>query len=824
LNDCRLAVRTLRATPIVSAVAVLSLALGIGANTAIFSLVNSLLFRALPVTDPQRLVSISSDMAVRLGFKAGVGWSYAMWNRFRPRAEPFDGTFAWSLQRFNLAQGGEAQPVDGVVASGDFFTTLGVGALAGRTFTAADDVPGGGPDGPVAVISYGLWQRRYGGSSGVIGTPLVVEHVPFTIIGVTPPDFFGVEVGRTFDVALPLATEPLIRGKRGVVDQPRSFTLFVMLRLKSNQSLEAATAALRAMQPQILGPADVPRLMREPFTLVPAGAGTDIPGSVRPRYERPLLTLFGVVALVLIIACANIANLLLARATTRRHELSVRRALGAPRGRLVRQLLIESLVLAGIGAAVGLVFAVWGSRELVAQLSTPINRVVLDASIDSRVLAFTVVITVATAVLFGTAPAFRATSVAPIDALKGQGRGVSVATRGGLSSGLVVGQLALSLVLVVAAGLLIRTFERLASVSLGFDGDRVLVIDVETARAQVDPEQRVAFYHRLVAACAAVPGVAHAAASTSTPVSAWRTMSIDVAGAPPSSPLEVLANSITPGWFAAYGTALRAGRDIDARDTADALPVAVVNEAFARRFFPARGAIGETIASRTVVGIVADQVVQSGYKADGAVRSVRDTAPPTVFMPLAQSARVGLPDKTDVSISVRSAAGSPALLARSAAAALAAVDRNLAFTFRPLSDDLRASLAQDRLVAMLAGFFGALALLLAGLGLYGVTAYSVSQRRTEIGIRMALGAAPGGVVRLVLSRVARLVGAGVIIGIAVSVWLSKFIQTLLFGIAPGDPLTLSVASATLVAIGALAGWFPAWRAASVDPAEVLKDS
>jgi putative ABC transport system permease protein len=819
MSDFRLAVRALRATPIVSTVAALSLALGIGANTAIFSLVNSLLLRTLPVVEPQRLVTISSDAAIALGFKAGLGWSDAMWERLRERANAFDGACTWSVQRFNLAQGGETQPADGLVTSGDFFKTLGVPALLGRTFTSADDARGGGPDGPVLVISYGLWQRRFGGMSSVIGTTLRVEGVPFTIVGVTPPEFFGVEVGRPFDLALPLGTEALIRGKKASIDQPRSLFLFVMLRLKPGQSINAATATVRAMQPEILT-ADLPPFVREPFTLVPAAVGADtLPDSVRPRYERSLLTIFVVVALVLLIAAANIANLQLARATARRHELSVRLALGAPRWRLARQLLVESLVLAGIGAAAGLVFAGWSSRALVAQLSTSVNRIGLDLSLDRRVMAFTAAVAIATAVLFGTAPAFRAARVAPVDALKGHGRG---SAGGGGSSALVVAQVALSLVLVVAAGLFIRSLERLASVPLGFDRDRVLLVDVDTARVQT--ADAMFLYHRLVAASAAAPGVAHAAASVSTPVSAGLPRSLAVSGVPPTSERLSLVNAVTPGWFAAYGTPIRAGRDIDARDSATAQPVVLVNDAFVRRFFPGRRALGETVASRTVVGVVGDQVVQGGYKPNGVLRSVRDAAPPSIYVPLAQSSGLFPPDRTAISISVRSAAGSPALLARSVAAALIAVDPDLAFSFHPLSAYLDASLAQERMVAALSGFFGALALLLAGLGLYGVTSYAVTRRRTELGIRMALGAVPGAVVRLVLSRVSLLVAAGVILGAAAGVWLSRFIATLLFGLGPGDPATIAVAAAVLLAVGGLAGWLPARRASRIDPAQVLRES
>jgi putative ABC transport system permease protein len=815
----------------VSIVAALSLAFGIGANTAIFSLVNSLLLRTLPVAAPQQLATISSDTAIRLGFRAGAGWNYAMWDRFRQRARPFAGVFAWSLQRFDLAQGGEMQRADGIYATGDFFTTLGVRALLGRTFTAADDVRGGGSDGAVAVISYGFWQRRFAGAANVIGTPLVVERVPFTIVGVTPPEFVGLEVGRSFDVALPLGTEPLIRGQRSMLDQPRALFLLVMVRLEPAQSLDAANTTLRAMQPEILGVTakDLPQLpgfLKEPLTLVPAAAGTSgtEPGAfgLRQRYEWPLLTIFVVVGLVLLIACANIANLLLARAAARRHELSVRCALGATRWRLARQLIVESLVLAAAGAAGGLIVAAWASRALVTQLSTPGTPVTLDLSMDWRVMAFTAAVAIATALVFGTVPALRTSGIAPIESLKEHGHTMAAGTRQSVSSGLVVLQVALSLVLVVAAGLFVRTFARLASVPLGFDRDRVLLINVDTARARVDAQNRSLLYHRLVAAVAGAPGVARAAGSLWTPAGGGGAGLIaNARGRSVDAERQVVANFVTPGWFATYGIPIRGGRDVEDGDTASARPVVAVNETFARRFFPGRSAIGETLdeslspmlRNRTIVGVVGDAVYGS----------LRDAPPPTIYLPLAQSAGVEPPGRTAVTISARSAAGSPAALARGAAAALTGIDRDLAFAFRPLEDQVNASLAQERMVALLAGFFGALALLLAGLGFYGVTAYAVARRRTEIGIRMALGAQPAGVIRLVLSRVAILVGFGIVVGVITSMWASRFVSVLIFGIPPRDPMTLAAAAVVLAAVGASAGWLPAWRASRTDPAQVLRE-
>ena len=842
MQDLRVAVRVLRSAPIVTGVAILSLALGIGANTAIFSLVNSLLLRTLPVAEPERLVMLSA--MTRAGTAA---WNYALWEEIGRRApQMFDGAVAWSAaegeSRLSLSTtSGEVQAVDGTYVSGNFFTTLGVPALLGRTFTPTDDVRGGGTDSPVALISYGMWQRRFGGNADVIGTSLVIERIPFTIIGVTRPEFFGAEVGRTFDVALPINAEQLIRGKDSAIDRGAVW-LSIMIRLKPGQSAEAATSLLRSVQPQIREAvmpeppppeAQDPALrqladqvfLKDPFTLVPASLGTS---RLRQRYEQPLLVTLVIVGLVLLIACGNVANLLLARATARRHELSVRLVLGATRWRLVRLLLVEALVLAGIGAVAGLVFARWASPMLVAQLSTSVTRVALDLSLDWRVLAFTFAVTAATAVLFGTAPAFRAARVAPINALKEQGRGTLGDARTGLSSGLVVAQVALSMVLIVAAGLLVGTFQRLATLPLGFDTDRVLIVNVDVSRAPVDPATRIPFFHQLVAAVGAVPGVARAGGSMATPVAGGGMLGfVDLPGAPPPQPepgpvpfwnsRTIMLNQITPGWLATYGTAVLAGRDIDERDTQGGLPVALVNEAYARKFLSNRNPVGEEVkfveaSPKTIVGVVSD----------AAYISVRDGIRPTVYVPLAQRDAADR-GPTNFSVSVRSSAGAPALLAPRVAAALMAVDRNLTFTFRPLQDRVDASLTQERVVALLSGFFGLLALLLAALGLYGVTSYAVARRRAEIGIRMALGAEPAGVRRLVLVRVFMLVALGVILGTAVSVLSSQFIASLLYDLHPRDTVTLVSAAVTLAAVGAIAGWLPAFRASRIDPAQVLRD-
>ncbi len=641
---------------------------------------------------------------------------------------PFDGAMAWSATRFNLAQGGQTEMVDGLWVSGSYFDVLGAAAILGRTFTQQDDRRGGGPDGPVAVISYSFWQRHFGGSAGAIGKPLAVERVTYTVIGVTPPGFFGTEVGRTFDVAIPLGTEPLVRGRESSLDRRTSWWLNIMLRLKRGQDPDAATAALRGLQPQVreatipsdYRESDKQRYLSEPFKVSPAAAGTS---SLRRRYQQPLTTLMVVVALVLVIACANIANLLLARGNARRHELSVRVALGASKLRIFRLLLGESLLLAGVAAVIGLLFAVWGSRLLVRQLSTATNTVFLDMGVDWRVLTFTAAVAIGTAVLFGVAPALRATRVQPNEALKEEGRGV-VGEHFGAGNLLVIVQVALSVILVVAAGLFMRTFSSLATLDLGFDRNPVLVASVNAQRLQLEPGLRPELFDRLRRAAASVPGVAVASASGVTPVSGstWQfgLEAIDGVTIPETDDFSsrgVYVNIVSPDWFKTYGTRLLGGRDFTDADTVHSPPVAVVNQAFARKFTGGNNPLGRRLKQMGFPGNPAVERDIVGYVTDAVYRSLREPAPATMYIPIPQQHE----SPPFISISVRSAGGSPALLTKSVASALTGVHKDVAITFRQLSEQVDSALLQERIVAMLSGFFGGLALLLAGMGLYGVT-------------------------------------------------------------------------------------------------------
>jgi len=597
-QDVRYGARSLRKSPGLLVAAVLSMGLGIGANTAIFSLVDAVLLRALPVRAPQELVVLEND-----------SFTNPIWEEMRRLAPAFSsGALAWSEERLDLSNGGETDPASGLWVSGSFFETLGVQPALGRLIDPADDRRGGGQDGPTVAISHAFWQRRFGGDPAVIGRTLAISGVPFTIVGVVPARFLGPSVGRSFDVAIPIGTVDLVKpgGPQSQLDGRSTWWLSVMFRLRTDQSIDAATAALRGVQPQIREatlPTDWPaemltRYLNEPLELSPAATGMS---EARRHYREPLLALMGIVGLVLLVACANVANLLLARAAARQHELSARLALGASHGRLIRQLIAESLVLALPGAVVGLTLALWGSRFLVAQLATSESAVALALPLDWRLLGFLTGLSIATALAFGLAPAWRTRRVDASDAV-GHATHSRVTRRGAVSGPLVVGQVALSLVLVVVAALLGRTFSALATRDLGFDPDDLHTVGIELRRTAMEARPELAT--RLGEAAARIPGVRHGAVSVVEPMSGmgWNGP-ITVPGGPQRSGRDRMSmfNAITPGWFATYGTRVIAGRDFDRRDDRGA-PVAIVNEAFARHFFGTPAAVGRRVVMETGPG------------------------------------------------------------------------------------------------------------------------------------------------------------------------------------------------------------------------------
>lgn len=830
MRDLRLAIRTLRATPVVTILAIASLALGSGANGALFTLVDSLLLRSLPVRDPDRLVLLSDSVSTTAQY-----WSYGVWEQIQQRPELFEAVAAWAQTRLTLGAGAETTQVDGAWVSGSYFDTLGVHAAVGRTIGPADDRPGGGTNGPVAVISDALWQRQFARSPDVLDRHLAVNGAAVFIIGVMPKAFFGTDVGRSADVVLPIADEPLINGRDSALNGG-VLEVAILGRLRRADTRDVAIAQLRAVQPEIreatrpahrIAAADpfLRDYLAIPLSLIPAGIGNT---ALVRRYVEALLILTGAAAFVLLVACANVANVLLARATARRYEFSIRAALGASRWQLIRQVLVESAVLALIAAASAWLIALWASRLLVRELSTRMDPIALNVSPDGRVLTFAVLLAIVTILIAGLVPAFGASAQAPIEALNAHGRATGPA-KAHLQEALVLVQVALSLVLVVAAGLFVRSFVSLVTRDPGFARDEVLVVRIDSERAIPDPTRRAATYAHVWEAVRALPGVADAALSTLTPVNNLVfDPPIDVSGADPRPAREraVYTNIISPGWFRTLGIPLLRGRDLAERDGPGAPPVAVVNEAFARKFLGGASPLDHLITLPEVMTRPAPNVPLRivGVVADSVYVSLREPPRATMYLPIGQRVEpFFLRGSGQIQLTIRATSGSPARLAHTVGTAIEQIDPQLTLTMLLLADQVDESLARDRVMAMIAGFFGVLAVLLAGLGLYGMTAYVVTQRRTEIGIRLALGARPARIMRWVMSRVLVLVTMGVAVGTVLSVAISRLAGSLLYGVAPRDPITLAAGAITLALIGVAAGWLPAWMAAQGDPAVVLRE-
>jgi putative ABC transport system permease protein len=825
LRDLTFAFRLMRQTPMVSFVAMLSLALGIGANVAIFSLVNALMLKTLPVHDPERLVIINQPPSEQ-GRQAGTSFTNAQWEYLRDHQDFFSGVAAQGGARFNLNAGGEARPVTGMFVSGRFFDVLGVTPVAGRTFTEQDDQRKGGPDGPVAVLSYGFWQREYGGDPSVIGRGIYLDGHAFTIVGVAPPAFYGLEVGRTFDIAVPIGTEPIIRGAESALDRRSFWWLRLVGRLAPGQSVEQAQSRLvafhpglrQATMPQDWRAQDQERYIAEPFALMAGGNGLS---NLRTRYSQPLYVLLGIVALVLLIACANMANLLLAQSAARQRELAIRLSLGASRWQVARQLLLESLLLSSIGSAAGVMLALWGSRALVQLLSTRTSIVSLDLTLDWRVLAFTTTVGVLTGLLFGVAPALRATTLRPALALRDHSRGVvSGGGRFNIGHGLVALQVAVSFVLVLGASLFVRTLVDLASQDMGFRSDGVLIANVDLRRTGAGEKERPALFERLRDAVAGAPGVQAAAISVITPISnsVWNNIVTVPGYDAPERERAANFNRVTPDYFRVMGTPLLAGRDLSATDRVGGPKVAVVNEAFAKKFLSGQNPLGKTFMIGLPGRPDAGEFQIVGLAADAKYASLREPAPPTMYTAWGQSDTAS--SGAVITLRVNGAADS---YRRTALEAIESVEKEAVVTFKAFEEDINAAMIQERLVASLSAFFGGLALLLAAIGLYGVMSYSVARRRNEIGIRMALGAAPQKVMGLVLANVAIVTAVGLATGVALAIGTGRFVNTLLFGLVADDTTMVVVAALTLGAAAALAGYVPARRAARVDPMVALRE-
>jgi putative ABC transport system permease protein len=824
-RDLRHGARLLRMNPGFAAVAILSLALGVGANTAIFQLLDAVRLRTLPVQDPNRLVEI------RIGNASGGGrtgqfsgrhpnLTNQQWERIRDRQQPFSSVFAWSNVAFNLTTGGEARSAEGLWVSGDFFDGLGVPALAGRVLTASDDRRG--CTAPAAVLGYGFWQREYAGNPSVVGRSIMLDGHSYDIVGVTPASFFGVEVGRAFDVAVPLCAEPLTRGPRTVLDRKDAWFLAAMGRLKPGVSAGQAQAQLEAISPAIMKETlpeyrvqDADRYLQFKFGTFPGGTGTS---SLRRAYESPLWLLLATTGLVLLIACANLANLMLARATVREREIAVRLAIGASRARVMRQLLAESLLIAAIGAAGGALLAQWLSRFLVGFLNTESSRIFVALSLDWRIFAFAAALAALTCLVFGLVPAIRATGTSPGVAMKAGSRGsTDTRERFGVRRVLVVAQVALSLVLVVGALLFVRSLRNLMTLDAGFTQDNILIVNLDARRSGIAELGRRDFYADLIGRVAALPGVASAAQVDVVPVSGsgWNN-NITIGGKKYKE--NVNFNRVGPGYFKTMGTPLLAGRDFDATDTPGPEPSAIVTQLFAKQFFPNQDPIGQMFQIDEAPGQPNPPYRIVGIVKDTKYTDLREEFTPLAYLASSQEEKPGL----GMQFVVRSSAPTGTITAE-VSSLLAQTNRNIIVDFQTMKTQVRESLLRERLMATLSGFFGGLAALLATIGLYGVMSYMVARRRNEIGIRMALGADRRDVVRMVLREAGVLLLAGVAVGTVLAIAAARTASTLLFGLSPGDPSTLAMAAGGLGIVAMLASYLPALRASRLEPTEALRE-
>jgi putative ABC transport system permease protein len=825
LRDVRYGARLLRLNPAFALVAILSLALGVGANTAIFQLLDAVRLRTLPVKDPQQLmeIRIADTTGGRTGQFSGRRPSLTnpLWERIRDRQQAFSSAFAWSGAAFNLTTGGEARYAQGLWVSGDFFGTLGVPAVIGRVLTNADDRHGCAA--PPAVISHGFWQREYAGTPAAIGRSLTLNGHSYEIVGVTPPSFFGVEVGRAFEVAVPLCAEPLSRGERSGLDKPDVWFLAAFGRLKPGWTAERASAQLAAISGPMFQETLPPRYRAEDvksylkFKLGAFDAATGV-SLLRRNYESPLWLLLATTGLVLLIACANLANLMLARATAREREVAVRLAIGASRWRIVRQLLSESLLIAAVGALCGAILAQWLSRFLVGFLTSANSPIFVNLAFDWRTFAFTAALAVATCLVFGLMPALRVTGTAPGAAMKAGSRGSSdTRERFGLRRVLVVFQVALSLVLVVGALLFVRSLRNLMTVDAGFRQDGLLVVNLDLRKAGIPVERRTAVHDDITNRLSALPGVTSGAHAFIVPVSGsgWNEKII-VNGA--RQPDNVNFNGVSGDYFTTMGTPMLNGRAFNAQDTLASEKVVIVTEGFARKYFPNQNPVGQMFQVEEGAGAPRPYLKIVGVVKDTKYTDLREPFTPLVFQPTSQN------DEPDTFLQVVLRTAAPlATITSEVTAAVAAFSPSIVTQFQTMESQVRDSLLRERLMATLSGLFGGLAALLATIGLYGVMSYMVARRRNEIGIRMALGADRAHVVRMVLREAAVLLAAGVAVGLVIAVVAARTATTLLFGLQPGDPGTLAMAAGGLALVAMLASYLPALRASRLEPTEALRE-
>jgi predicted permease len=826
IQDVRFALRQLRKSPGFTAVVVLTLAFGLGANTAIFSVLNALMLRSLPVAQPQQLELFGKGQWVggldSLPNRSWQLFSYPFFREFSQKNEVFSDVAAIDSILFGthgrVAGGANLEKIDTELVSGTYFKTLGVNPVLGRTLTSADDqVPGAHP---VAVASFSWWQRRFGKDPSVVGKTVSIGATVYSIVGVAPPEFFGATVGQSPDLWVPLAMEKEISPGWNGLDQPLAFqSLYLIGRRKPGVSVEQASANTNLLFKQILreyvGPQPSPKqlddIQHAQIELTPAATGLS---QLRQRFSSPLRILMAVVALVLLVACANVANLLLARTATRRREIALRMSLGATRLRLIRQLLVESVLVVFFGAALGLWLAWWAIRVLTAAAAatTPIH-----ASLGGPILAFAVAVSTLTVILFGTAPALYATRFELAPSLK-PGRGAMPAeSRNRLSRGLIVGQVALSLVLLVGAGLFLRSLINLMNVDTGFDKQNVLVTGIDPGGAGYQPDARLgAVMTEIEERVSLLPGVRAASFAFFVFNGGGWTTHVAVPGRPDSgSDPDVDHNIVGPQYLDAMAMPVILGHGLSSQDTRTSRKVAVINETMVRTYFGGNSPLGRTFSIGDATEWQNVEVV--GVVKDGKYMDLQEKPMPAAFYPHSQHSDTFL-----YSFVVR-CSGNPKLLAPEIAAAIRQVDPNLPVdNFTTLSEIVDDSVSDHRLVAQLCTFFGLLAVSLSCIGIYGLMSYGVARRTSEFGVRMALGAQRRNVLWLVLTETLWLVVIGLAVGLALAPVLSRLATSLLFGLSSYDPLTIGLAIVAMLFVALVAGYLPARRATRVDPMAALR--
>ena len=818
MRDLKYAARTLFNSPMFTAVAVLSLALGIGANTAIFQLLDAVRMRTLPVKSPEELVEVRiPDMSAARGtWLRQNSVTNPVWEQIRQRQQVFGQTFAWADDQFNISSDRETRYASGLWVSGNLFDSLGVQPVLGRVFNSSDDRRGCGFSG--TVISYGFWQREFGGSASALGSKIKLDGGTVEVIGVTPASFFGLEVGRQFDLALPICAAD----KR--LDSGTTWWLTILGRLKPGVTAAQAEAHLQTIAPGIFEttlPADYPPVSVKGYRAMtlqvsPAGGGLS---RLRDEYSTPLGLLLAIAGLVLLIACANLANLMLARASAREREIAIRLAIGASRAQLIRQLMMEGLLLAVAGAGAAMLLARELSGFLVAFLGSADKSVFLDSRPDWRVFAFTAALALLTCVLFALAPALRATRAQPASALSSGSRGTTAGReRFGLRRILVAAQIAMSLVLMVSALLFVRSLSNLMTLEPGFRENGILLANVTFPKQEI-PDNRLAFVRRnVVERVRAIPGVDDAAETATIPANGngW-TNNMWMDGSDASHGREIFRSLVGAGYFRTIGTQVLAGREFDDRDTPAEQKVAIVSEEFVRTFGLGPNPVGEKfwIEKTPFAPQVAVEIV--GVAKNSKYRDLRQRFLPLAFFPMTQfeePLRGG-------SILIRSNASLTMLTPR-IRQAITDGNPGIQYSFAVLKTRIEMSLLRERLMAILSGLFGALAVLLASVGLYGVISYTVARRTNEIGIRIALGASRRNVIGLVLRETGALLAVGLGAGIVISLAAGRAVASLLFGLQANDPLTFMTAGTTLAVVALGASYFPARRASAVDPAIALR--